>query len=104
MSNKAYHHVMYGVTIPQEQFPGDYYDEKWLPYTEGHEEIEMSILSGDAHLYCGKILARIDPYGDNLESQPLDIDFNAMLRTDIWIKKMFDWPEFPKLMLVTIWL
>lgn len=104
MSNKPYYYVMYGVTIPQEKFPGNYYDEKWLPYTEGHEGVEMSILSGDTHLYCGKILTRIDPYGDNPESQPLDLDFNAVTRTNNWTAETFDWYESPKLMLVTIWL
>lgn len=104
MSNKPYHHVMYGVTIPQEKFPGNYYDEKWLPYTEGREGVEMGILQGDAHLYCGKILARIDPYGDNLESQPLDLGPSVVFHTKEWIKETFDLHGPLELMLVTIWL
>lgn len=79
-------YLMLGIRMPASEFPGDRYDEEWLPYVEGHPGVEMSILSGesDDYLYIGKQLAdsgyaqddvyfQLDPVGSYTQTQE-DVD------------------------------
>lgn len=105
MSMDASHYVMYGVAVPKSDFPGDIYDDEWLPYIEGDPDVDMSILrgEGDDNLYCGWVLG--GPYDKWTDGgyQMLTPDFNDILAmVHPWLSEKRI-PGQPALMLVTTW-
>lgn len=105
MSMNASHYVMYGVAVSRNEFPGDIYDDEWLPYIEGDPDVNVSILQGegDDNLYCGWILG--GPYDAWTDGghQMLTPDYDGILAlVHPWLSEKRI-PGQPGLMLVTVW-
>lgn len=57
---------MLGIKTTQEESGIDIWDDKWLPYIEGHPGVDISIQysSEKPELYIGKVLASWNRYDD----------------------------------------
>jgi hypothetical protein len=84
-------HLMLGVRIKNEDFPGSIYDDRWLPYSEGHGDVSASILEDESFVYVGKAIADWDKYKDPessyVEYVPSDSD-RALVET--FLRDNFD--------------
>lgn len=104
MSMKPYYYLMAGAAIPIDKFPGNPWDDKWLPYSEGHEGVEMSIVSGEGseYYYCGKVLAKADPYED-FQYKAVKMKPEEWLEIFRWLKHELNWSEPASLLLACCW-
>jgi hypothetical protein len=104
MSMKPYHYVVLGVAIPNEEFPGDPWDDKWLPYPEGETGVAMEVLSGEGstHFYCGKILAETDPYED-YQYKVVEATEEDRLAVHKWLAEELNRHEPPQVLLCCCW-
>lgn len=70
MSIKKYTYLFCGIRLNQNELPFDVWDDKYLPYTEGHEGVKVIIVppgeSSNNFVYIGKSLASSDPYSDEI--------------------------------------
>lgn len=68
MSVKKYTYLLCGIRLDQSELPFDIWDDKYLPYIEGHKGVKVRfITSGESSLnfvYIGEQLAESDPYSD----------------------------------------
>lgn len=101
MGMKPTFYVMAGAAIPRSQFPGDPWDDKWLPHVEGHPGQEMLILQGegDDNIYCGRVLASMDTY-DEAGHRKLTPKFEGVVS---WLRDELNWQGDVGVMLVSIW-
>lgn len=105
MSMHPYHYLMLGAPIERDSFPGDPWDDEWLPYYEGHEGVEMSIIYGESPaIYAGKIYG--SPISDDRESGHQDIETPTAedaARVREFLRQL-GCETLPKLMIVTVWM
>ena len=73
MSTTSTTFLMIGACIPEDDFPGEITDERWLPYMEGHTGFEMRIIQSAVSLnvdrsrpiFVGKVLAQWSKWDGN---------------------------------------
>ena len=65
-------YLMLGIKTTREESGIDIWDDKWLPYIEGHRDVDIFIhySSDEPNLYIGKVLAS---WSINNNSNELDI-------------------------------
>lgn len=105
MGMDATHYVMYGVAVHRKDFPGDRFDDEWLPYVEGWPETKVRIIygEGDENLYCGMVLGEPADHmtdGGHQMLTPKWSDVAAAVHP--WLSEKLI-PGQPGLMLVTVW-
>lgn len=70
MSVKKYAYLFCGIRLDEKELPFNVWDDKYLPYTEGHEGVRVSIKtpgeSSNNFVYIGQSLADSDPYSDEI--------------------------------------
>lgn len=56
-----------------------YWDDQWLPYTEGHSGVELRMIKQDDNFYIGKVLSSWDKYDEELADYETGIGANLIL-------------------------
>src|SRR5688500_8822562 len=105
MNKSAY--LMIGIRIKEDEFPGDRWnDEKWIPYSEGDNDDEMSLLTGegDNYVYIGKVLNRTSVYRDATYYEMALTDFwKEKIAVNAFLLEQFGEPMSSYLMFVELW-
>lgn len=90
-------YLILGIRIPETEFPGSIWDDRWLPYSEGHEGVEMRIIQGmnpvgdstELPIYVGKVLAKwsrydaTDGFLKHIPSSELSIQVDSFLQREL---------------------
>lgn len=104
MSMHPNHYVMLAAPVPIDQFSPSLWDDEWLPYTEGHDGVELSIVHGESDVaYVGKV------YGERIDDQREDghQEIGSPTPDDtakvIGLLRKVGSTEQPRLMVVTVW-
>jgi len=75
-------HIIYGWKLPKEIYGFDYWDEKNLPYVEGHVGEKYRIIRGEGHNYTifGIVIA------ESYEWNFVNIDLSEIDNNEILVK------------------
>ena len=74
-------YLMIGIKTTEAKLGICYWDDQWLPYTdtEGHPEVELSMIKQDDNIYIGKVLSSWDKYDWDLADFEQGIGANLIL-------------------------
>lgn len=90
MSNLSTFYVMIGIKVyPEELGIEDIWDDKWLPYIEGHEGIEFSMINFEGEVCIGKILNKWNRYSPSYQFKEYVPDSKLFKKVDSFLLKEF---------------
>lgn len=92
MSINRYTYLMIGIRLKRDDLPFDWQDDKYLPYIEGHKDVDLRIEYGEGsdYFYIGKVLAISEPYSDELSKV---VKLPGFTEVEWLISEAFDIPN-----------
>lgn len=105
MSMKMYAYMMAGVTMRRDDFPGDLWGDKWLPFVEGHQGVDMRILWGESEfIHIGKVYGSVGPYDGDVHVTATNTEADLAM-VDAWLRDNLQWTgQSAAIMLCTVWM